>query len=227
MDAGCGPGFASFELAELVGDEGRMTSFDGQENYLAYLDSQIKKRSISNIAIQNGDLLETGFPGNHFDFIFTRMVLIYISNLKKVLGEFERILKPGGMLLISDFYSYNFTVNRDSPSLDNIISLVLLDFQERSADLEIGRKITRLLKPMELEIEDMKTESRVAFSDNVAWKWPEGILRNYLPDMLQRKKVSQKQVEDFWREWEQLSSDPFSCLVTPTFVNILARKPQF
>ena len=85
MDAGRGPEFASIELAELLGEEGSLTAFDGTQKYLSYLESQIEKQSIKNIIIQKGDILDTSLPDNHFDFIYTRMVLIYISDLDAAL----------------------------------------------------------------------------------------------------------------------------------------------
>ncbi|MCY4524611.1 MAG: methyltransferase domain-containing protein [Halobacteriovoraceae bacterium] len=225
VDMGCGPGFACVELAEIVGESGSMTAFDGSENYLAYLKSQIKERQIKNIEVKRGDILETNLPDNHFDFIFTRMVLIYIPRLEKALEEFKRILKPKGMLLISDFYDYDqFNLNVDAPLFKKLVNLITRDFAERKADVKVGKRITRLLRESDFNVENMQAASKIAYSDDVAWQWPEGFFKIYIPDLLQRNKISSEQVDAFWREWKKLVSDKSVCFLGPALLQIIARK---
>ncbi len=48
------------------------------------------------------------FPDNGFDFIFSSSVLEHVQNPKKVLDECLRVLKPGGVMMISypNFHSF-------------------------------------------------------------------------------------------------------------------------
>lgn len=41
------------------------------------------------------------FPEKHFDFILCSEVLEHVFNLEQIIGELQRVLKPGGHLLIS------------------------------------------------------------------------------------------------------------------------------
>jgi SAM-dependent methyltransferase len=41
------------------------------------------------------------FPAEHFDFILCSEVLEHVFNLEEVLGELQRVLKPGGYLLVT------------------------------------------------------------------------------------------------------------------------------
>jgi SAM-dependent methyltransferase len=41
------------------------------------------------------------FPDNHFDAVFTTEVFEHVFNLPQILGELNRVLKPGGKILIT------------------------------------------------------------------------------------------------------------------------------
>ena len=225
LDAGCGPGFTSIELAELVLEDGSITAFDGSQKYISYLEKQIHVQSLKNITPKKGDLLQTSFPDNHFDFVYIRMVLIFISDLDTVLNEFKRILKPGGMLLINDFYDYEkFIMNTHAPEFEHLLSLITSDFENRDSNLQVGKKLTRLLGKKEYLIENIKADCKTAFPHDNAWSWPQMFFENFIPDLLQRKKISSKQVEDFWQEWNTLSRDKYSCFLSPALLSIIARK---
>ncbi|HEU5367950.1 MAG TPA: class I SAM-dependent methyltransferase [Ktedonobacterales bacterium] len=50
--------------------------------------------------------LEDGLPfeANQFDLLICALTLCHVPNLARVVGEFARVLQPGGFLLITDFH---------------------------------------------------------------------------------------------------------------------------
>src|SRR5207253_3360574 len=48
LDIGCGPGYASLDLAEIVGPAGRVTSIDRSARFLAALRGSAGRRGITN-----------------------------------------------------------------------------------------------------------------------------------------------------------------------------------
>ena len=51
LDVGCGPGYATLDLAELVGPSGRVVAVDKSERFLGALEARRRPRSIDNIHI--------------------------------------------------------------------------------------------------------------------------------------------------------------------------------
>ena len=92
LDAGCGPGFFSV-LLSLAGYE--VTGIDGSERMLAHA------REVSP-ALLLGDFGKLDFPDASFDLVISRNVTHIIREHLKVYGEWYRVLKPGGVLLIFD-----------------------------------------------------------------------------------------------------------------------------
>src|SRR5207302_9804012 len=56
LDIGCGPGFTTFDLAQLVGPTGRIRAFDMSPRYVDHLNAQKGPRGLSNIEATVGDV---------------------------------------------------------------------------------------------------------------------------------------------------------------------------
>ena len=127
LDAGCGPGFGTLDLAARVGEKGHVTAFDRTEKYLQHLKQQLAEHKLTNVTLKQGLLDNTELPAASFDFIFTKMVLLFMADLERVLAEFMRLLKPNGKLLSSELISY-WRISPPNPVVDKIIALSFQHF---------------------------------------------------------------------------------------------------
>src|SRR5262245_60894167 len=50
LDIGCGPGYASLDLAEIVGPYGKIVAVDRSRRFLDHLESARRLRGLENIA---------------------------------------------------------------------------------------------------------------------------------------------------------------------------------
>jgi ubiquinone/menaquinone biosynthesis C-methylase UbiE len=60
-----------------------------------------RAEGLSNVSIRQGDLASFALPAESFDTIVAADVLEHIQDLRPLIEEFRRLLKPGGELLIS------------------------------------------------------------------------------------------------------------------------------
>lgn len=91
LDIGCGTGFFSKMLIE-IGYE--VTSIDSSPVALDYS----RKRGLANLV--TGDALKLPFPDGSFDAACALDILEHIDDDRGALKEWQRVLKPGGVLLI-------------------------------------------------------------------------------------------------------------------------------
>jgi len=100
LDLGCGPGFFSVALAEMVGETGRVIAADLQEGMLQKLQEKIKLWELQNrITLHKCKEDKIGLTDN-VDFILTFYVVHEIPDQEKLFSEIETILKPNGQILI-------------------------------------------------------------------------------------------------------------------------------
>lgn len=98
LDAGCGPGFFSVLLSR-AGHQ--VTGIDGSEGMLEHARENARRFEVVPELMQ-GDFGDLPFADNTFDLVISRNVTHIIRNHLKVYGEWLRVLKPDGVLLIFD-----------------------------------------------------------------------------------------------------------------------------
>jgi ubiquinone/menaquinone biosynthesis C-methylase UbiE len=100
LDYGCGPGFFTFAIAQLVGESGTVYAADLQDGMLEKvrnkisitgLQSRIKLHKCEQSAINLNDTV---------DFILAFYVIHEVVNQEEIFKEFRQILSPNGKVLI-------------------------------------------------------------------------------------------------------------------------------
>jgi ubiquinone/menaquinone biosynthesis C-methylase UbiE len=102
LDVGCGIGTQAMEFAKLVGTEGRVT---GTDLSAVMVDISRSRAAMSSLPVEFlvADAMHQPFADHSFDCIRSERVLMYIKDTPAVLGEFKRLLKTNGRLVIFDF----------------------------------------------------------------------------------------------------------------------------
>ncbi|MEJ7646222.1 MAG: class I SAM-dependent methyltransferase [Chryseolinea sp.] len=96
LDVAAGAGEQSITIARKVGPSGYVLATDISPNILEYAQAVAKKNGLGNIATKPMDGENLELPDNSFDFVLSRVGLIYFPNQQKALKEAWRVLKPGG-----------------------------------------------------------------------------------------------------------------------------------
>jgi ubiquinone/menaquinone biosynthesis C-methylase UbiE len=100
LDYGCGPGFFTIDIAQMVGASGRVIAADLQEGMLQKLGKKIHKTEIENrISLHRCRQDRIGIF-EKVDFTLAFYVLHEIPEQSKFFVELESILKPDGHVLI-------------------------------------------------------------------------------------------------------------------------------
>ncbi|MBN1167843.1 MAG: methyltransferase domain-containing protein [Methanospirillaceae archaeon] len=102
LDAGCGPGRLTIPLAKAVGETGKVTALDLQEEMLEEVQERARRSNCANITYLLGALGEGLLPENYFDCAVLITVLGEIADKKAAVTELHSSLKPGGILLIEE-----------------------------------------------------------------------------------------------------------------------------
>ena len=98
LDCGCGPGFFTIILAKAGHT---VTGIDGADGMLEKARRNAADQGIS-AEIRKMDCHDLAFAGGTFDLVVSRNVTHALRDHRRVYGEWLRVLKPGGVLLIFD-----------------------------------------------------------------------------------------------------------------------------
>ena len=98
LDAGCGTGFLSFELAARGH---RVTGVDFAPAMLAQARRKAAERTVS-VRFEEADAEQLPFPPHSFDLAISRHVLWTLPHPVAAIDEWIRVLRPGGRLVVVD-----------------------------------------------------------------------------------------------------------------------------
>jgi ubiquinone/menaquinone biosynthesis C-methylase UbiE len=100
LDIGCGPGFFSIDMAQMVGKTGRVIASDLQEGMLQKLRDKIQGTELERcIALHKCGENKIGVSEN-VDFALAFYVVHEVPNQKEFFMEIGSILKPNGKVLV-------------------------------------------------------------------------------------------------------------------------------
>jgi ubiquinone/menaquinone biosynthesis C-methylase UbiE len=105
VDAGSGAGVVAMWMADItsqVQNDVTISLLDGSTERLATAEKNLLPYSSVRKQFINCNLEEIPLPDDNVDYLFCRFVFEYLENPMKVFKEFQRIVKPGGKVVIGD-----------------------------------------------------------------------------------------------------------------------------
>ena len=100
LDLGCGPGFFTIELAQMVGETGKVIAVDLQEGMLQKLNDKFTGTELENrITLHKCEEDKISYKEN-VDFVLAFYVVHEIPNQQSLFEELQTIIKPNGKLFI-------------------------------------------------------------------------------------------------------------------------------
>jgi ubiquinone/menaquinone biosynthesis C-methylase UbiE len=100
LDLGCGPGFFSIDIAQMVGKSGRVIAADFQEGMLQKLRDKIQGTELEErIKLHKCQKNRIGVTEN-VDFVLAFYMVHEVPNLEAFFNEIASVVKPNGQLLM-------------------------------------------------------------------------------------------------------------------------------
>jgi arsenite methyltransferase len=105
LEVGPGPGMYTVALAKRVassGEDGRVTCVEIQPQMIEMLRERLRAAEVRNVEVIQGDGQRIPLPDGTFDLIFLVDVVGEIPDKPTFFSECARVLKPGGVLAVTE-----------------------------------------------------------------------------------------------------------------------------
>ena len=173
IDVGCGPGFATFDLAELVGPRGRIHAIDQSARFTAHTERQAVARGLQNVVTRTADLNEFDFDGLVADGAWIRWVLAFVRQPRRVLSKLATALRPGGRLVIHEYFAYEtWRVLPGDEEFDRFVAAVMQSWRRRGGEPNVGLSVIPWLEDLGFRILTTRTISELIRPNDPRWDWP-------------------------------------------------------
>ncbi len=224
LDFGCGPGNVSFDLAQLVGREGKVYGIDQSRRFVNYVNQQAKNNHIPQIEARLGSAEEVAaiFPEkNNFDFVYARWLLCWLPNPERAIEQVFQLLKPGGKFIIHDYFNWGtMAMAPRSAAFEKAVRACVETFDEAGGDIEIAARLPKILKEQGFSISHKQVHQKIAWGGTYGsdvW-WMITFFRNFVPRLKEMGKLSGEEAEEVFGLMKELeSNDEVFCTCPPLF----------
>jgi ubiquinone/menaquinone biosynthesis C-methylase UbiE len=103
LDYGCGPGSYITPLVKLVGKSGKIYALDVHPLAIKVVQRLASRKGITNVQVILSDC-DTGLSPASIDVVLLYDIIHDLENRTGVLTELHRVLKPEGILSVSDHH---------------------------------------------------------------------------------------------------------------------------
>jgi SAM-dependent methyltransferase len=237
LDAGCGPGHATMDLAQIVGPQGRVVGLDESPAFLKELGDEAKARRFANVHRVLGDVqhLAHALPGERatFDLAYLRWVLCFVPRPEDVIAGLAEVVKPGGRVAIQDYFNYEFGIKLAPrvPAFERAVDAVARSWRARGGNPDIVADLPGMLQRHGFVVRSLDAVQRVARSPaafghghapDSMWHWPDTFFRTFTPKLVEQGFLSKVESDAALSAWDKACHDPAAFVLMPTVFEIVA-----
>jgi ubiquinone/menaquinone biosynthesis C-methylase UbiE len=140
VDLGCGGGDVTFDIAERVGEAGRVTGLDMDEVKLSFAREVAAQRGLTNVAFQVANVNDWQ-EVDVYDLVYCRFLLQHLSQPLDLLRRMWGALRPGGVLIVEDIDFDGKFCHPPNDAFDFYLRNYTAVLRAHGGDPTMGRKL--------------------------------------------------------------------------------------
>jgi ubiquinone/menaquinone biosynthesis C-methylase UbiE len=225
IDVGCGPGYATLDLAELVGPTGHIHAVDRSRRFLDTLDARRDARGLENVNAVESDLDELSFETASADAAWCRWVLAFVMRPRDLLTRVAQALKPGGVFVSHEYFDYaSWRTLPRSAMFEEFVTATIGNWRRSGGEPDIGAEIPRWLEELDFEIESVRPLIYVITPRDYMWQWPTSFMDVGLKRLVDLGAIDATRGAEMALEMRAITTSERMRMITPGVLEVIGRK---
>lgn len=223
LDIGCGPGYASIDLAEIVGPAGRIVAVDRSRRFLDALEATRLQRGLDNITILERDLDATDPLPDSADGAWARWVFSFVKQPRALLARVGAALKRGGVLVLHEYFDYStWRLVPRSREIEEFVQAVMESWRVNGGEPDIGLDLTVWLEELGFATRALHPIIDIVPASNFVWQWPMGFIQVGLRRLVDLGYMTPDRAQAISEALTASEAAPHTLMVTPAVLEIIA-----
>ena len=225
LDVGAGPGYATVDLAEIVGGNGKVIAVERSSNFVNAIKSTIQAQSLSNVDVQELDLMNDDLPGGPYDFAWCRWVLCFVSDPDLVVKKLSKVMRKGGRAIFHEYGQYTtwrFFPQRDS--LEEFRSHVIATWRESGGEPDTGLPLPWWLIKNGFAVRSVAPKIFCLRPNDYMWQWPAQFIQVHLLRLQELGRIDATFAGKVRDDLAAAEKEEASFMLTPLVLEIVAEK---
>ncbi len=224
VDVGAGPGYATIDLAEIVGPTGEVLAIERSANFLEIAKEACAARRLSNVQFRNVDLMQERISGA-FDAAWCRWVASFVSSPATLINHIAGALRVDGMAIFHEYNDYRtWRLAPSRPAIESFVHEVMESWRATGGEPDVASGFPPLLRTAGLRVIDVRPRVLVISPHDYEWQWPASFIEINLTRLRELGRVTSDWTESVRREFAEAEADPTTLMTTPMFLEIIAQR---
>ncbi len=225
LDVGAGPGYATVDLAEIVGLAGEVVALERSTKFVRAMEEAVRARSLTNVRIHELDLMTDDLPKGNYDFSWCRWVLSFVSNPSLLIKKLGAIMPKDGMSIFHEYGHYEtWRFFPRIPSQEKFREHVIATWRESGGEPDGVSGLSVLLSENDFVIRSATPHIFCIRPTDYMWQWPAQFIAVYLPRLQEMDRIDQSFADKVRADLADAEASPNSLMLTPLVLEIIAEK---
>ena len=225
VDIGAGPGFATIDLAEMVGEGGEVFAIERSKNYTDAIHSFCSKSDYKSIRIHELDLLKDDLLAFEADFSWCRWVACFVSDPQLLIQKIAGTLHEGGVAIFFEYCDYaTWRFAPQNRVLESFICEVMKSWRDTGGEPDIALNLPTYLVNSGFNLRSVRTYIFYVHPNEFILKWPASFIKISADRLYELGKVTKWRTVEVMNELKVAESDLNTYMITPMVLEILAEK---
>ena len=225
LDVGAGPGYATVDLAEIVGPTGEVVALERSANFVSAMKEACRVRGLTNVKMQELDLMTDDLPHGDYDFSWCRWVLSFVSDPALLIQKLGRVLKKGGMSIFHEYGHYEtWRFFPRIPSQEKFREHVIATWRESGGEPDAAPLLPALLWQNDFVIRSARPHIFCIRPNDYMWQWPATFIEIYLPRLQEMGRIDRKFADQVRADLSNAQKNPNALMITPLVLEVVGEK---
>ncbi len=223
IDVGCGPGYATLDLADIVSPTGRVIGIDGSARFLAALDDVRGRRGVDNIDTRELDLNVADLPARDLDGAWCRWVFAFLRNRKEALKRVCESLRRGGAIVIHEYFDYStWRMAPRCEEIEEYVAAVMTSWRAEGGEPDVALDLPRWLAELGYEIKSLQPIVDIVPASSFVWQWPKTFVEVGLKRLVKLGRLTPDRAQVISNAMSDCEAAPHTLMITPAVLEIIA-----
>jgi ubiquinone/menaquinone biosynthesis C-methylase UbiE len=223
VDLGCGPGYATLDLAEIVRAEGRVVAIDRSRRFLDVLERAASARGLTQVETLEMDLATAELPALEAHGMWSRWIYAFVTEPRRLLERAARMMRRGGAMVFHEYCDYRtWRLSPRSLEFEAFVTEVMASWRANGGEPDIGLDLPRWLGEMGFEIRSLTVLQDAARPQDHVWQWPRAFVASGIRRMIDIGHLREEQGRAMAAAFAKFESTPHAFQLTPSVIEIIA-----
>ncbi|MEP7027859.1 MAG: methyltransferase domain-containing protein [Candidatus Eisenbacteria bacterium] len=225
VDLGCGPGWATFDLADIVGRQGRVVAIDRSRRFLDTLERSARARGATQIEVHEQDLAAGALPVIGADGLWSRWIFAFVPGPRDLLARAVAALRPGGTFVSHEYADYRgWQIFPHSPEFESFVNEVMASWRATGGEPNIGMHLPGWLEELGVEVTSLAPLADVARPRDHVWQWPTAFIETGIARLVELGRIDAKRGRAIADAYAHMAATPHAFQITPMVMEIVGVK---